>query len=311
MDLLSQMTTFVRVVESGSLSAAARSLRLSLPAVSRQLSALEDELGAPLLLRTTRRLTVTDAGRQYYTRCLRILRDVEEARSAVRSSREVEGRLTVTAPVTFGLTHVTPHLPALLARHPGLSVDLTLEDRVTDIVGDGVDVALRAGIAPPDSTSFMAHPLMTYRRLAVAAPRYLKRRGEPKEPSALARHEALAHLPGAGSSGTWHFQREGQEVAVEVKGPLRMSAPLALLDAAVEGLGVALLPDWLVSEDLASGRLQALLPGWETPLLTLSTVHRTELRGAARVRAFIEHLRGAWSRLHAGQPASTRRRRPG
>jgi DNA-binding transcriptional LysR family regulator len=299
MDLLSQMATFVRVVEAGSLSSAARGLRLSLPAVSRQLSALEDELGAPLLLRTTRRLTVTEAGRQYYARCLRILREVEEARGEVRAGREVAGRLTVTAPVTFGLSHVTPHLPALLERHPGLHVDLLLEDRVTDLVGEGVDVALRAGIAPPDSTAFMAHPLMTFHRIPVASPRYLKHRGEPKAPEALARHAALVQLPGAGSAGTWHFQREGKEVAVEVTGPLRISAPLALRDAAVAGLGVALLPEWLVAGDVAEGRLQALLPGWGTPPQTLSAVHRMELRGAARVRAFLEHLRGVWGGARA------------
>jgi DNA-binding transcriptional LysR family regulator len=300
MDLLSQMETFVRVVESGSLSAAARGLRLSLPAVSRQLTALEEQLGAPLVLRTTRRLSVTPAGRQYYERCLRILREVEDAQASVREQRAVSGLLTVTAPVTVGLLLLGPHLPSLLAAHPGLRMDLRLEDRLIDLVEDGVDVALRAGVPPPDSTSFIAWPLKTFRRLVVASPRYLKKRGEPKAPEALAQHEVLIHQPGTGTGATWRLQRAGGEVSVSVAGALRISAPLGLRDAAVAGLGITSLPDWLVAEDLAAGRLKALLPGWETPPQSVFALHRAELRGAPRVRAFVEHLREAWARDAAG-----------
>ena len=134
MDLLAQMATFVRVVEAGSLSAAARDLRLSTAAVSRQLGALEESLGGALLLRSTRKLTVTEAGRAYYERASRILRDVDEAQSAVRPRPDVSGLVVMSAPVSFGLTRVSPHLPSLLTRHPELRVDLRLEDRVIDLI---------------------------------------------------------------------------------------------------------------------------------------------------------------------------------
>nr|WP_276602834.1 LysR family transcriptional regulator [Nannocystis pusilla] len=199
MDLLSQMATFVRIVEGGSLSAAARRLRLSTPAISRQLRALEEELGATLVLRTTRRLTVTEVGRAYYERCVQILREVEEAQTAARRSDAVEGRLVVAASVTFGGLRVAPTLPALFAAHPRLRVDLRLEDRLTDLVGDGVDVAIRATtLLPQASDALIAVPLSTVPRVAVAAPSYLRRRGEPKEPAALARHDALVQVYGSG-----------------------------------------------------------------------------------------------------------------
>lgn len=295
MDLLSRMSTFVRVVEAGSLSAAARGLRLSLPAVSRQLRSLEEEVGAPLVLRTTRKLAITDAGRLYYERCARILREVEEAQELFHAQREVGGKLSVTAPVTLGLLRISPHLPALLERHPTLRVELRLEDHVADLVEEGVDVAIRAGIAAPDSTSVIAHPLMSYRRVLVASPQYLKKRGEPREPSALARYELLPHMPAVGSSSPWRFTRDGREVTVEVSGALRTSSLLVIRDATLQGLGIAHLPEWVTETDITAGRLRPLLTDWASPLVTVVAIHRAELRGSPRLKVFLEHLRGTIS----------------
>lgn len=293
MDLLTQMATFVRIVESGSLSAAARRLRLSLPAVSRQLRALEEELGAPLVLRTTRRLTVTELGRAYHERCVRILREVDEAQRSARAPGEVAGRLVVAASVTFGLLRVGPALPALLRAHPDLRVDLRLEDRVTDIVGDGIDVALRAGSLLADSSGLIATPLPRSQRVAVAAPAYLRRRGEPREPAALASHDALVQIAGSGAPITqWRFSLAAREETVTVREVFACNALAVLRDTAVAGLGVAVLPDWLVARELAEGTLRTVLPRWTCPPAQLSAVYRVELRGAARVRAFVEHLRG-------------------
>ncbi|HEU4406663.1 MAG TPA: LysR family transcriptional regulator [Polyangiaceae bacterium] len=294
MDLLAQMATFVRVVEAGSLSAAARDLRLSPAAVSRQLGDLEARLGGALVRRTTRALAVTDAGRRYYAECVRLLRELDEAGELVREGAAVRGQLTVSAPVTFGLARVWPALPALLGAHPGLRVDLRLEDRVIDLVADNVDVAIRVSVAMPDSASLVAHELARYERLVVAAPSYLRRRGTPKTPEALASHEALVHASGGGGVGAWRLARGGREVVVRPEGAVRTNALYVLRDAAVRGLGVALLPTWLVDDELASGALRALLRDWAAPAAAVVAVHRTELRGVARVRALLDHLRAAW-----------------
>jgi DNA-binding transcriptional LysR family regulator len=295
MDLLTRMATFVRIVEGGSLSAAARRLRLSLPAISRQLRALEDEVGAPLVLRTTRRMTVTDLGREYYERCVRILQQVDDAQASGRRRKAVEGRLVVAASVTFGTLRVAPTLPALLAAHPRLRIDLRVEDRLSNLVGEGIDVALRAGsLVPPDTEGVIAVPLVGYPRVAVAAPTYLRRRGEPKEPAALARHDALVQIAGTGAPATrWRFTRDEREESVVVAEVLACNALIVLRDAAVAGLGVAVLPEWLVARELASGALRTILSAWTCSRSSLSALYRVELRGDARVRALVEHLRAA------------------
>jgi DNA-binding transcriptional LysR family regulator len=291
MDLLSQMATFVRIVETGSLSAAARAQRLSVPAVSRQLRALEDDLGAALVLRTTRKLKITQAGQNWYAHCTRILRDVDSARAVVSVARAARGLLTVSAPVSLGLAHVAPHMPALLKRHRGLTVDLRLEDHLVEPVTDAVDVVVRGAMQPPDSASLVAQPLLSFHRFVVAAPAYLRRHGEPREPAALARHECLVQLGGAGPLSTWRLFRDGEEQAVPVRGALRISAPLAIRDAALAGLGVAFLPDWLVDTELAAGRLQRVLAAFTSGAITAWALYRAELRSSPRVRAFVDEIR--------------------
>jgi DNA-binding transcriptional LysR family regulator len=293
MDLLEQMTTFVRIVDAGSLAAAARQLRLSPAAVSRQLSALETQIGVPLLLRSTRHLAVTDVGREYYGRCLRILREVDDAQTLARTGQDTAGLLRVSAPVTFGLARIAPLLPGLLAAHRALRIDLRLEDRIIDLVGDGVDVAIRTGIAPPDSDALVAHVLQRYGRVVVGSPAYLQRAGEPTEPEALARHQLLQHLPGGGTLGRWSFEREGRQADVVAEATLRSNALAAIQQAAIAGAGLALLPDWLVGDAVAAGHLRVILRDWRTAPVTVFALHRAELRGAARVRTFVEWIRRA------------------
>ena len=290
MDLLDQMATFVRVVDGKSLSAAARRLQLSLPAVSRQLRALETELGTNLIVRSTRRLHVTEAGHRWYEHCVRVLRDVDAAKASVRASRVVRGTLVVSASLSFGMLGVIPHLTALVARHPQLAIDLRLEDHVVDLVGEGIDLALRAGIAPPDSTSYVATPVATMHRIVVAAPRLLRKHPAPRTPHQLARLPCLLQITPAGMLVRWLLRDGNESLTVEVDGQLRSSAPIALRDLAVAGAGVAYLPDWLVAADLAAGRLRRLLPTWTSPPIVASAVYRAELRGDARVAAFLEVL---------------------
>ncbi|HEY4183398.1 MAG TPA: LysR family transcriptional regulator [Kofleriaceae bacterium] len=294
MDLLAQMDTFVRVVEMGTLSGAARRTGQSLAAVSRQISALEADLGGALLIRTTRKLSITDAGHTFHERCLRVLAEVDGARQSVRGDRAMRGRLVVSAPVSLGLERADA-LFGLTEAHRSLSIDLRLEDRVVDLVAEGVDVAIRVGIAPPDSTVYVAHTLRPVRRVVVAAPSWLAKHGRPRSPSALALHKALLHLPAAGESDTWVLRGEdGDEARIPMQGAMRSNALVVLRDLAIAGHGVAMVPDFLVTEALTRGALEHVLPKWEGPNATAYAVHPAALRSSAKIRALVERLRSAW-----------------
>lgn len=288
MDLLAQMATFVRVVEGGSLSSAARAQRLSLAAVSRQLRALEDDLGTSLVARSTRRLRITDSGRAWYAHCVRILREVEDARSSMHDDRRVVGRLVLSASFAMASEFVLSRLPALLARHPRLEIDLRIEDQLVDLVGEGVDVALRGGAPPPDTTAFVAHPLARFPRIVVASPAYLGKRRIAK-PEELARHDCLVQIA-TGRIVPWTLRRGDDEITVDVRGPIRATTPLALSDLAIAGMGIAYLPDWLVAPAIAKKKLVRVLDGWASAPIASWAIHRTELRGSPKIAALLEAL---------------------
>ena len=293
MDLLSKMTTFVRVVESGSMAAAAKQLRISAAAVSRQISTLEADLQVPLLLRSTRKMTLSPHGQRYYERCLRILREVEDAQT-IDKSDELAGILKISAPVTFGLACVAPQMHALMKKHPGLVIELQLEDRFVDLATEGVDIAIRVGGEPPASTNLIAHKLVTYQRILVAAPRYLKKHGIPKRPESLAKHDTLMHL---GLTDSWTLQRGEHEARVRPNAVFRSNALHAIRELAIQGAGIALLPQWFVAAALSENALHVVLPGWNPGLVTANAIHRKEHRGALRVKTVIEHLRTALVQL--------------
>lgn len=290
MDLLAQMATFVQIVDGKSLSAAARAQRVSLAAISRQLRSLEDELGASLIVRSTRRLHVTDAGRQWYASCARILRELDEARGAVAGDGEIRGSVVVSVSMTFGMVNLVPRLHALLDQHPRLVLEVRIEDRLVDLVAEGVDVALRAGAPPPDSTAYLAQPMFSTHRMLVAAPRWLRKHGAPRAPGELAARWCLVQVTPAGATIRWHLQRGAEDETIMPDGPFRSNAPAALRQLALDGAGVAYLPDWLVAEDLAAGRLQRVLPRWASPAIMAWAVYRSELRGAPRLRAVLDAL---------------------
>jgi DNA-binding transcriptional LysR family regulator len=199
--------------------------------------------------------------------------------------------LVVSASITIGLSLVVPRLAALARSHPALSVDLRLEDRLVDLVGEGVDVAVRGGTAPPDSTAFVAHQLRRADRIVVASPAYLRAHGVPRTPEDLARHACLVQLGGSGSVVRWTLTRDGVEKTVDVRGSVRTNAPVALRDLARAGLGLALVADWTVEDDLASGALRRVLAGWQHPPVAIWALYRAEARGSPRVRAFVDVMR--------------------
>ncbi|GGY28269.1 LysR family transcriptional regulator [Paludibacterium paludis] len=287
MDKLSAMEVFVRVVESGSFVRAAERLGMSTTAVSRQLADLEAQLGARLLQRTTRRLHLTDAGRGYHARCAQILADVEEADASVRTDTlRPRGVLRLSAPVSFGLKHLTALLPAYLAAYPEVTLDVDMSDRQVDLVEEGFDVALRIAMRLP--------PTLVARRIAAihvvpcASPAYLAREGEPARPEDLARHRCLVYTHAA-EPGIWTF---GDEARVSVDGPLKSNNGDLLRAAALAGEGIICEPSFLLGDDLAAGRLMPLLRGEPTPPLALYAVYPSRRHLSAKVRTFVDFLIG-------------------
>lgn len=288
------MTTFVRVVDAGGLSRAAKGLRVTPAAVSRQLTALEDELGAALLIRTTRHVEATEEGRRFYEHAKRTLAEAEEARAAVRKGGTVSGLLTVSVPTAIGLSILDVSLAELVAEHPALRVDLRLEDHPVDLLADGIDVAVRAGLLPPDTTTLVAQPIADGERVVVAAPSYLRKHGEPKQPADLARHVAIVHLHSGADVGVWTLVSGEQKQSIEVHGALRMNALPAIRNAATAGAGIALLPRFLVAPDIDEKRLRVLSLGGFTPRSQrIYALVRGESKLRARVRVFLDHLRAA------------------
>ncbi len=306
MDLLTRMETFVRIVEAGSFSATAKQLRLSVAAVSRHVAALEEGLGTSLIARTTRKLTITPAGHLYYERCLRVLREVEEAEAVGRLG--AAGPLRMSVPVSLGVLAGDALVGALLARHPTLRLDLRFEDHMVDLALENVDIAIRVGAKPPLSSEVVAVPLTSFTRVVVASPAYVQSRGAPATPADLSGHDALSTAGGV--TDVWPLT-DGQNVArVGLATRFSSNAGQLLLRAAIEGRGIALLPDWFVAEDVKAGRLLHLLGAWSAPTTVVHALYRASLRKQQRVRTVIDHLRQVFrDETWRAAPAAARQRR--
>lgn len=289
MDWLAAIDAFMRVAELGSFSAAARRLNLSKSVVSRQVATLESELGVRLLQRTTRSLTLTEAGRSYLERTTRIVADLEEANLAVGHLQAApRGRLRVAAPMSFGFLHLAQALPDFLAAYPDLSIDLAMSDRFVDLVDEGYDVAVRIG-ALPDS-SLIARRLAPIRIVACASPAYLAQRGTPQTPDDLRNHDCLSNsnIP---QPQEWRFLRpDGTPWRVEVRGRIAANNGDALRVAALRGLGLVRLPSFIIGEDLRAGALVTILDGFNPPDTALHAVYPPGRHLSPKVRAFVDFL---------------------
>jgi DNA-binding transcriptional LysR family regulator len=293
MDFVARLGVLRAVVERGSISAAAAGLGVSVSTASRALGALEEDLGVQLVARTTRRMKLTDAGTRLYDRARRIALELEQARAEATGPRGVTGRLAVSISVTLGLRRLLPSLPELARRHPGLQLDVRLEDHPVDLIAAGVDIVIRAGRAPTARNSLLARRLITSPSWLVAASGYLHRRGAPAHPDELAAHDALVHLGPAGATERWTLKQGSQTFVVPVRGPLRSNTLLALHAAAVGGMGIAALPVWLVHAEVMAGSLVRVLAGYEPPSIQVHAIYRDDLRSDARVAAFLAHARAA------------------
>nr|WP_321983917.1 LysR family transcriptional regulator [uncultured Lichenicoccus sp.] len=288
MDRLTRMVVFVRAAELRSFTAAAAVLGVSPQMVGKHIAALEAHLGTQLLNRTTRRQSLTAAGRIYYDRCRAVLADAEAADAAVQALGEApRGRLRVNAPVTFGTLRLAPLLMRYLATFPEVEVELVLSDRYVDIVEEGYDAVLRLG-ALRDST-LAARPLAPYRLVACAAPVYLARRGEPAQPEDLAAHECLGFVASSGLAlDEWSFTGAGETRPVRIGGRYRVNDARVLRDAAVAGWGVILQAEAVVAEDLAAGRLVRVLPGWDGPVRPMHLLFPAARPLTPKLRAFVD-----------------------
>ncbi|HYZ62478.1 MAG TPA: LysR family transcriptional regulator [Acetobacteraceae bacterium] len=290
MDRLAAMETFVRVVETGSFSSAARALNVGQPAVSKAIAQMEARLGVRLLMRSTHGLSPTEAGLGFYDRARRAIEEADEAERVARGAGAgLTGRLRVCAAVTFARLHVIPHLPKFLAAHPGLTVDVILDDRVIDLVEEGVDVALRMG-SLEDSSSLTARKLASVPHHVVGTAAYFARAGVPRTPADLAGHEAVIY---ARQGGTWRFRQGSTEVSVSVSGPLRVNVAEGVRAAVLADMGLAIASAWMFGPELASGGVRAVLTDWSLPLLDLWAVYPTGRMPTAKARAFAAFVEAA------------------
>ena len=286
MDRLDAMQAFVTVADLKGFAAAARKLRLSPSAVTRLIASLEDRIGVRLLQRTTRQVALTDAGARYLERIRRILADVEEAEIAAEGERaRPTGRLVISAPVGFGRLHVSSVVTAYLKRHREVSAELRLEDRVINLVEEGVDLAVRIGQLP--DSSLVARHVGDMRRIMVASPGYLKSRGEPKRPQDIAAHDAIQSGSSSGQA-EWRFVEGGNEVRIDYAPRLVTNTADAAIRYAEAGGGLTRVLAYQAAEAIKRGRLKIVLAKFEQPALPIHIVYPTSRLLSAKVRTFID-----------------------
>ncbi|PLC04892.1 transcriptional regulator [Variovorax sp. RO1] len=288
MDHLTALKVFRTTAAAGSFAGAARQLGLSAAAVSKNIAELEAHLKVRLINRTTRSMSLTEAGAAYVERLARILDDLDEADAALAPvGASPGGVLRVSAPLTFALTCISPHIPAFMDRHPNLRLELNLQDTRTDLIGEGYDLAIRGSDRLEDS-SLVARELMTMTHVLCGAPGYFATAGRPAAPEDLKAHNCVQFTL-SGHANKWTFSRAGRSVAVPIDGRYKVSSSIAVRDAVLAGFGVSLIPRIYVEHELAAGRLEAVLDDWEADRTPVYAVYPSR-HLAAKTRAFVDFL---------------------
>lgn len=291
MDTFAAITAFVTTVESGGFAPAARRLNVATSSVIRQVDSLERHLATFLLHRTTRKVTLTSAGEVYYEHALRLLCDLENAHRAVAEAEGLPtGLLRISLPVVFGQLHVAPILHRFIERYPGMNLDIHLSDQLVDLAAQRLDLSIRLGGI--NATNVIAHRLTQHTRVLCASPAYLHQHGIPEQPVDLEQHQCLRFSYSTGGQ-VWQFTN-GQVQSVKVSGPLQSNNSQMLRDAALNGMGIILMPSWLVGEDIRTGRLVRLLAQWRVGINgdedSVYALYLPTRRGSKKVRAFINFL---------------------
>jgi len=289
MDRFEEMYTFVRVVDAGSLSAAADRMDIAKSAVSRRLTDLESRLDVQLLNRTTRRINLTDSGRQFYQRCTRILADLEESEQQTSDEHtELKGTIRIAAPLSFGIQHLSPLLNDFLKIHPELNLDLNLDDRKVNLMDEGVDLGIRIGEL--NDSSLVARRLAPCKLVLCASPDYLKAHGEPKHPDDLRKHMGLTYSNTA-ENQLWQFiQANGKTVSVRVPNRLRANNGDVLLQAGINGLGILSITTFIAHKAIKNHQLKLILPDYKIKEESVYAIYPTQRHLPARVRTLIDYL---------------------
>jgi len=286
---LTDVAVFVQVVDSGSFTTAAERLKLSKSVVSKYVTRLENRLGARLLNRTTRRISLTEVGRAFYTRSQQGLQMLEEANAEVLHLQGApRGALRINTPMSFGILHIAPALADFLALYPELSVDMNLDDRKVDLIEEGFDLAVRISDLP--DSSLVARRLASCRHVVCAAPEYLQRHGIPQTPDDLHEHNTLTYKYHE-SQNEWRFlSPEGKYISAPVSGSIQMNNSLALREVLLQGIGIALIPTFIVGSDIRAGRLQPLLSHYQTLEFSIYIIYPQRRHLSPKVRAFIDFM---------------------
>ena len=298
------MQLFARIVESGSFSAVARELGMIQPTVSKQMTALEEKLGVRLLNRTTRRLSLTDAGREYYERCQRILDEVQEMETEVTGlQNRPTGTLRVNTPVAFGNVHMLPLVLAFQRKYPGMAIDLSLDDRYVDLVQEGIDVAIRFGEL--GDSQLVARHVGSSASVCVASPQYLSAHGTPKIPSDLREHKCITYT--YLFSNEWPFDGPSGSQSIKVHGDFRANSGMTIRSAALEGAGIASIPAFLIREDIETGRLIQLLSQFASDAIRISAVYPSARLLSRKVKLFVEFMQQEFLKIPLLHPRSPTR----
>lgn len=294
MDRLRLIETFVRVVDARSFSAVAREERTTQSAISKQVQALEAQVGARLLVRSTRSHALTEAGQLFYERCLQVLDTLEEARLEVhRAEHDISGRLRVAAPVAFGRLHIVPRLPAFYAQYPKIKIHLQLDDNFVDLAAGGIDVAFRVGELK--DSRLIARRIGTAHRATLAAPAYLAAHGEPQHPNDLLHHNCLIYTELA-TLNEWQFRSaNGQAHTVRVGGNFESNSSEAIRQAVCEGMGLSFSPLWLYGDDIRAGRVKPVLTRFQAEPMPMNVVFQPSRRPSLKVKCFVDHFAAAFN----------------
>ncbi len=288
MDFLAGMKLFVRVAETGGFSAVARQAATTQPTVSRTVAALETHLGVRLLNRSSRAVTLTEDGRAFYARATAALEAIAEAEASVgRRHGQPSGLLRLGTPVAFGRLHVAPRLPAFLAQYQDVEIDLSMTDAFVDLVGGGLDMVVRVGTL--EDPSLIARRIGTTRRVTVASAEYLARRGVPMVPADLSGHDCIVYTRLA-TGNRWHFGGTGGSVSVDVRGRFRADNSEAVREAVIAGAGIAVIPVWMFTDEIVTGRVRIVLDSFEPSALPIHAVYPSRRQVPAKVRAMIDYL---------------------
>lgn len=288
MDTIVGMRTFEAVVVAGSFTQAAGRLDVSPQLVSKYVNQIESRLGVRLLNRSTRHLSLTEAGRIYYERCRQLLADFDKMEDLVgQTTVKAQGKLRISAPMSFGTMHLARAIAKFSARQPEISIDLSLDNRTVDIIGEGFDLAIRIGKL--QESSLVARKLAPARMVVCGAPDYFERRGIPETPEQLTGHDCLQYEYWS-EQGQWSFEHNGETHQVPIKGPLSANNGMALREAAIAGCGIILQPTFLVGDDIRAGRLQVVLDDYRLREANVYAVYAHRQYLSAKVRIFVDYL---------------------